>query len=86
MVKFQEYSNRRAGLSITGIFEYFIYFYGNNWVYNPKQARRALVNMEELYYYYKNLPVVESKIQDEIVIVQEVLIQPSSKGAPKKSK
>lgn len=57
MIKFNEYKQKRETNQLNPqiIFNYFLYFFGGNWAKdNPKQIRRAFVNMDDLYFTYKD--------------------------------
>jgi len=54
-------TEKNSGLNATQVFNWFKIFYGGDWVYNPKQVRRAYINMEILYYTYKDHKVILKK-------------------------
>lgn len=56
--KFLEYVSKRNNGNIdkNSTFNFFNDIYETHYVNNPKQLRRSIVNMDKLYYWYRNTP------------------------------
>jgi hypothetical protein len=83
---FLEYVERRNYLDEGGVFRYFIKIYNVEYVENPKQIRRAIVNMDQIFYLYKSGNLIFNPpllTQDQSKTGSDTLPQPKVKTSKK---